>query len=459
MKKFIIFLIVIAAFAIACSTGKKASKQDDLTNAPEWVRHSPSAPGFYYGIGSASKALTDYKGKAKHNALSDLASSISVEISSSSVLNQYEFDNKYSEYFRDKIKLSSQNFLEGFELVGVWENENNYWVFYRLSKSEYERLKNERKNTALKNSLGNYDEASEFEKSGNIENAIRFYVKAIENIKDFLGEDLYTETDGRQSAYTPTLFSDLNNCVQKIKIKYPIEILKLKRGETPKDNELKIEISFKNTPLDGIPAFIKFSYRPGLKLEKVSDAKGIIRIRLNKTDTKNKKGYISSEINLGKIIKESTSDHFIRNLLSKINAPEFVLPVEIIPVVFYLESDEKNIGAELTKKIILPEFIKLLTDDGIKITKNIDEADFILKITSGSEKGKQNNKRFSANLSAGFKVTSRTGELVFSSNTDKVTGIGQNFKEAGLNAYSAALGKIRINIYPRMYDKIFTNKE
>ena len=97
MKKFLI-LTSLAIVFLACSTTKQPTYEEMMANAPAWVKSTPTDPAYYHGIGSASKTANsnDYRERARQNALSEIAGNISVNVSSSSVFNQFEFDNNYS---------------------------------------------------------------------------------------------------------------------------------------------------------------------------------------------------------------------------------------------------------------------------------------------------------------------------------------------------------------------------
>jgi hypothetical protein len=277
-----------------------------MAGAPEWVKQSPNNPSFYHGVGSAVKtAQMDFREKAKQSALSDMAGNISVNISSSSVFSQYEFDNKLSEYFKDNIKLSTQSYLEGYEVVGSWENAERYWVYYRISKSEYERIKNERIQSALEKSLGDFNEAGTFNRAGNTSEAIKFYIRATEKIKDFLGEDLRANIEGVEQPYSTRLFADLTSCLQNIRIVYPVEFLNIKSGQKAAGENLNLSIRNESgKSLSAIPAVVSYSYFPGKKDELISDASGSIRLATGQIKSKRKDEYISSVVNFEKMVRD-----------------------------------------------------------------------------------------------------------------------------------------------------------
>ena len=52
-------------------------------------------------------------------------------------------------YFDQIIRISTDDYLEGFEPVDLYENESSYWVYYRISKATYVEKKELKKQQAL----------------------------------------------------------------------------------------------------------------------------------------------------------------------------------------------------------------------------------------------------------------------------------------------------------------------
>jgi hypothetical protein len=453
-----LFYISVLLFLMASCAGSKKASKDYLSGAPEWVRKSPSTPGYYHGVGSATKANTqmDYREKAKRNALSDLAGNISVKISAQSVLNQYEHDNRYSEYFIDKIKLSSEEYLEGYELVDTWENDEQYWVYYRLSKEKYEALKNQRKQEAVSRSEGDIREADNFKKSGNTKESIRFNVKALEEIKDFLAEDLTVEQDGKNEDYGSMVMSRLVSGIQSIRVVYPVDTLVLKIGaSSPHDALIARVVDAGGRPLSGIALVTEFSYAPGKKRTTLSDSKGEIRIEIEKAVSARGNEYINTKIDLDQLIRESTDDAVIRKLLQNIDVPGYVLPVVIRPPVFFVETQEMNLGKTMEKKRVYPEMVNLLKQNGILIAGQKDKAEYAMTIKVDTQKGPEHNDVSFADLNAQISVFNDRGRRLYNKNIPGISGMGGSFEKAGLDAYDALISKLRISIFPEINKKLF----
>ena len=105
-----------------------------LSNEPNWVQKDLMIKTFH-GIGVVSKYNSEnYIQTAKNNALNDIASEISINISSELVDIMIEQSGMSEEQSRSEIQALTKADLEGYELVDTWDNGNEYWVYYKLSK-------------------------------------------------------------------------------------------------------------------------------------------------------------------------------------------------------------------------------------------------------------------------------------------------------------------------------------
>jgi len=106
---------------------------------PDWKIKKPLVNNYFIGIAGIEKAKfgTDYKSLAKNLALNDLSSEITVSINAEVSNKIKEINNNVEQEFTSYVKANTKADLEDYELVDSWENENEYWVFYRLSKEVY----------------------------------------------------------------------------------------------------------------------------------------------------------------------------------------------------------------------------------------------------------------------------------------------------------------------------------
>lgn len=449
------FLLILMA---SCSSSKSLSYEELMEGAPGWVRQTPNQTGYYHGVGMATKAGTpdDYREVARQNALSELAAGISVNISSTSVLSQYEFNNEYSEYYRDNIQLTTEQQLEGYELVENWENPQQYWVYYRLSKSKFQQIKQDRIDKAVAMSKSDFMKARKFSTSGNAPEAMRFYVKSLEEIKDFLGEDLDTEIDGKNQGYSSLLFSEMVTEMQTIRISFPTQQILYTRGAGADQESILLTVADKNNNrIKNAPVDIRFSFSPGKVKSETSNSNGQVRVKIPEFDSKKREEFISANISIEKMVRESTDDHVIRRMLEGLNIPEYVLPIKIISPKFYLEASEQNLGTDLNSSVVKRELRNLLERDGLTVTNNTDDADFIIRSETYTQQGTEAKGKYTATLSGSFRLENMQGQVKWLEEAGNITGLGNSFQAAGDDAYKSLQSKIRINIYPSMYKAVF----
>jgi len=161
------------------------------TKQPDWVLKRPIDNSYFIGIGIAIKSNSrEYIQSAKNNALSDLSSEISVNISSEFVDIMIERSGMSEEETRSEIQASTKSDLEGYELVDTWENKKEYWVYYRLSKELYEEQKRLKRENAINLSLDLITNAKEKESNWEaqgvtINAAIEYYIQALKPIQNY----------------------------------------------------------------------------------------------------------------------------------------------------------------------------------------------------------------------------------------------------------------------------------
>ncbi|MFZ1332367.1 MAG: LPP20 family lipoprotein, partial [Flavobacteriales bacterium] len=195
----------------ACKSKQPIAQTPLPTEAPRpsWVSARPVTSGYYVGIGLANKNRPDIQEAAKKNALNDLASEISVTVEGNSLLYTLDRRTTFDESFTSTIKTSSAELLEGFELVDTYENDTEYWNYYRLSKSEHARIKAERKANAIGIATDLRSRAKASLAAGDLKGAFDQDLRALIAMKAYWGENDVIELNGEQVPLVNALYSDL----------------------------------------------------------------------------------------------------------------------------------------------------------------------------------------------------------------------------------------------------------
>ncbi len=144
MKKFAV-LLIISIFILSCATSGPAESSVD-SNRPDWMDNYPVDDAFYIGIaGSSTGNEAEDRKIAEAGARSNVAASISVEIHNEIViLTKDDSEGNYSTSTVDEITAVVEKSLSGIEIVDTYYSEEaGSWVYMRLSKVEWERIKKE----------------------------------------------------------------------------------------------------------------------------------------------------------------------------------------------------------------------------------------------------------------------------------------------------------------------------
>jgi hypothetical protein len=138
-KKMLLLLLAAAVLIISgCGTTSKAAAPDEVR--PDWIDNYPVDSAYYIGIGSSNtgnKSADMETAKAK--ALTDLASAISVQISSEQEFVVKE-DSKGNAYQSAEVQINQavNNHFKDVDVTDSFYSEKSgYWFYYRLSKARW----------------------------------------------------------------------------------------------------------------------------------------------------------------------------------------------------------------------------------------------------------------------------------------------------------------------------------
>lgn len=449
--------IYLFLFPLVLSCGvKKTTTLEPMPIAPIWVQQKPIENLYYSGIGMAIKSGDNYQAKAKNSALNDLASEISVQINSTSVLYQVESNEQFREDFRANTRLSSIENIEGFELVDSFENTREFWVYYRLSKSEYQALKKAREEQAVSRALDLYRKAKEFKLNNQYDDALIYGVKSIEAIKAYLGEGLKINLDDQDIYLGNELFSFLNETVNDINIRAVLGDFVITRGRVPEPTQLTFSVSTQEfISLSDIPVYFYFSGNRIKNNEQYSDHKGMVSYPLGKITSTNPREYLQANLNLVGLSKEATEDPFVRKLVAKISGSDARINMTIKKPLVYINSTELDFSDTLSNTILATTFKQEFLESSFQVTNNLNSADYLLELTSNTEKISSSGGFFSASLNANIKFYDNQLNLLYANQINGLKGVQLDYERAGRDAYQKASEQIEKLIFRQLRRKVF----
>lgn len=373
--KYLFFLLLF------CSTlyCEGADKKD-------WVKNRPIDKLTYIGIGFCSKSDPLYLQKAKQHALSDLVSEIKVEIQTHSLLQTLEKDSEFSSYLSQNIQISTQEALEQFELTDTWENNNEYWVYYRLSKLDYEDIMARRKAKAARDGYTFWVKGNEALNNGNLFSSIDMYTKGLDAIQPCANEELKYEHLGNNINVAVELYNSINQIFNNISISANPKIIQ-KTSFKVSNDVISFLVTKNNIPLKNIKLKVSFVKGSGLLSgNHITNNSGIAETSIQN---------ITSNASIQEVVATIdpmqfsiyTENPYCKNTLNIFRkaSPHSFVTIEIEKTMnkAYISYSGRN-NETLSKSIR-----SLLTNNYFDIVETKDEANILIIIKSSIKRGEK----------------------------------------------------------------------
>jgi hypothetical protein len=439
VKKF--FSVLLFILFTQCSP--QVQPPDPESMKPSWLKTTPYHEGYYTGIGHSVKSgSNNYVQAAKKSALDDLVSQIRVSVSSTSILNQIEIDKKLSEQYEQIIQTTAADEIEEFELVDAWEDEVNYWVYYRLSISRYRQIKEEQRTNATILASDFLQKGKEAERMDQRLQALSFYFQALRSIEKYLGEPLKTTVEGKEILLGNEIYASLQMLLNKIKIYVePTEVFVNRRvNQTQTTLTAASEFSDLKKPAAGIPLFATFEKGSGeLHPTYITNTQGSAKILINKIGSKELDQTIEVSVDIDALSGSAQSP--IYTLVTKsLSLPSANVVLRVQRPLVYLTAEEKSFGRDKSNYQITSRLKNLLVNNGFEFTDNRGSADLWIEVKSDAEKGSVTGSIYVTYLTSVIKVlTVKEGKEIYATTLDRVKGYGLDYDKSSVDAYNKAI--------------------
>ena len=441
------FVLLILA---SCAAKKQAA---EFEAQPLWMKHKPVEPGYYIGVGSAKKVGTshEYTEVAKRDALADLAEEISLKISSTSVLHTIETESGISETFDQEIQVSTEDYLEGFEPLGFYENETSYWVYYRISQATYREKKELKKQKALEAAKVKYLAGVKEEEQHHAREAITFYLQGLQAIYNYLGEETQKEINGVTIDVGNELYSSLNEVVSSLKIEAVINQAFVKRGKSL-EQLLRFKTLYKSRQESGLPVNFKYSGGYLKKDRDFSNENGIVELQPGIINSKKSQEQITATINLEEIAQKAVDNLFIRGLLSKHTIEPAVVVVNIASPNILLSIAEHYCHNDPCEKI-QNIFNEIALTEGYNISTE-NEAEYIFVVKFTFIKGESAGGLYATYLNGELTLMNENYKQLWTKSVEKIKGVGRSSDGAREKAFDEFVSDLSRLYFQQAFDQI-----
>ncbi|MDB4835036.1 LPP20 family lipoprotein [Cyclobacteriaceae bacterium] len=453
MKPLVFSALFLLILFPQCKSSKPVAVVEEPTNPkPEWLTNRPVNHEYYIGISGSSKLKErfEYATTAKARALEDLASGIKIKVESNSVLYQLERNSDFKDSYESVVRSKTSQNLEGYELVDSWENDEEYWVYYRLSRKKYADQEAAKKTNAQQKALLLFEKGLQAEQAMNLVTAVKLYFQSLKALESYLGSKNEVTHQGKQI----DLVSELYNSVQTIFSKTKIEasdLLVHTRGVT-KNQKIAVK-TFYESKQTGIPLQIRFNVGKGkFSSDKLSNTHGSVSFNLEKVLSFDMTQEITIEVDLSTL----GDDMLTKAFLSNITLPTHVVELTVNKPTIYISSTENAFGNSQSSHVLADEFSKQLINHGFSLSMDKKRADLLVVISADTKKGSENSGIFITYLTAQFKVTNRRSSImVYSQSLVDIKGAQLDYDKSSEDAYSKALKPLDKKILPEIHQVLF----
>lgn len=445
-------IMACMAYTSCGPSQEEIRRQTELRNRPQWVKERPTDVSHYIGIGIVSKKRHpyDYAKRGKNSALDELSGEISSNISSTTTLSSVEASGAFFENIQSNIKVKNKLFLEGYEQVATYENDDTYWVWYKLDKRKYQALKEKRMQELVSKSKDLIQRADEAKSTHDYRAAWVGYMKAMQTIEPFWGEVLKTEIKGEEVYLKNVLTTKIFDLNQDIIIRPSTERIDVTRGYPISSGMLRFSAStIDGFLLTNLPLAAEYSLHSLSQSEYTSGANGDVRVSIAKARGRADIGTLEMKLDTDKLAKEAGLGFTMKQVLSK-------LPSSVGRMKVYLSNP--SISLEVVRSTEqLETFSTYLTNALARkdvLIKNEMNTDFSLKVSGSDQQTTMSNGLSKNTFSANVDVYSK-GKKIATIPVNQIEVVGQTPSKSLSKLQKNMADEARLRTANKVYEVIF----
>lgn len=451
-------LLLCGSFLPGCKSAKPT--QAKAKPRPDWVLSRPVNSEYYIGIGTASKTKDrlDYQQVAKKHALDDLVSEIKVTVSSNSVLKQVQYNQDFNQQLDATTRVTALNTIEHFDIVDSWEDANEFWIYYRLSKAEYEAARERKIQVQVNRAEELLLRAEEMDARIQYTQVLYMRIQALVFLQNYLNEDIYSSYHSTRVKLVNEICNTIQDQLSAVQFKTSVTSLKGTVG--------------KALPLFQVNALLNGKPLPYLPLKAGSDGT-IVLFAHAETDEQGAATFSDAHVqgvgnvqflristDVEKIISRNDSiNPMVRGiLLQSMQVPEMSVKVLADALKVYIESNEQNLSKPLAETIVEPLVKKDLQQNGCVLVSTPNEADYVVRIRATTEaQGAIWGNMQGAAMQATFFMTDPRKQVELARfSMPPVKGFQTTPENAGLDAYKKSVAELNKTFLPALHKALFS---
>lgn len=453
------YLVPFVFLMVACSPAANTSLQTNLQNTrPIWLSSKPPQDIYYIGIGHSQKDGTNnYIQAAKKSALDDLVSEIKVNISSTSVLSQIDANKEFQEKYEQIIQTTAADEIEEYEQVDVWEDDKNYWSYYRLSKQRYKEIKDEQKRNAVTLALDFFTKAKQSEKTNENVQALSFYFQGFRAVEKYLAEPIRIMFEDKEIVLTNEIYANIQRLLDKMQLTITPNEIVLNRRVALNDHTVMAKATYKDSKKNIADLPLKASFEKGagdIFPDYKTNENGQAKILITKISARDLEQTVGVKLNLLAFAGDNASDIYAL-VAQKLVVPKATILLKVQRPLVYATATEKSLDVDKNNQQLTNKIKNYLTNSGFEFTDDKSKAELLLNVNANSERGAVSGSIYITYVTAVIRVAAaKDNKEIYAVTLDRIKGYSLDFDRSSQEAYNKSVENLEKEKLPELLNAI-----
>lgn len=380
-----------------------------------------------------------------------------MNISGTSVLSQIDANKEFQEKYEQIIKTTAADEIEEFEQVDSWQDDRNYWVYYRLSKQRYKEIKDEQKRNAVSIGLDFFTKAKQAEKNNELVLALGFYYQGFRAIEKYLAEPIRLEFEGREILLTSEVIANMQLLLDKMEVSITPSEVTLNRRVSIDDQSFIAKVYDKITKkkISDMPLSALFEKGAGNVFpDYKTNSEGTARILLTKISSRDLEQTVSVKVN-PLSFAGGAATKIDSLVVQKLVTPKATILLHVQRPLVYVSASEKSLGNLKSTQQITNKIKNYLTNAGFEFTDQKSKAELALGVDAYSEKGAISGSIFITYVTAVIRVSSvKENKEIYATTLDRIKGFSLDYERSSQEAYNKSLELLEKDKLPELLNSI-----
>jgi hypothetical protein len=457
MKTIRTLIIFSVTFLLAaCGSGINPGASPDAMQAgpkPSWLIQQPVDPNYYVGVGSASK--NKYGSEALRSsqdlALADLASQITVKITSDIVTTLIEKGTITEEEYLATARSEAVADLEGHELVDTWQDANYHYAYYRLSKAKYAMVQARKRKSALTLSTDFLAKAQAADELSQFSDSFNATIQAFIPLLPYLNEALEVNFNGGQVILSNEVNTQLQELLSSVTLSPSQSNLSAKLGQPLQERLTVLAKGNHDRALRGLPLRVQFSKGAGELLESIkTGSQGSATLQVTSITAPLKLQILEISVDVEQLLSGIESPILI-GIIRSIPPTSTRVILDVANPSIYMESIESFNGRTLKQLQVEPRIKNHFIGEGFTFADSPKDADWTMTLSATATRGTEYSGMYTAFADVSLNVIDRkSGAEIYKNSLSREKGIDLNYTNAANKAFNTAADKMIVTILPEI---------